>query len=263
VVNGVLYAVGGFETSKPLATVQAYSPGSNSWVTRAPLPKARSYLNGAGTINGVLYVAGGSDSIGPTKTLFAYTPSTNTWTSKAPMLSPGSCGATGVIAGKLYVYTGACPQIPASFQRYDPATNTWKLLAVPTSPHRFPAAGVLNGKFYLAGGMESNGSSTGVVEAYDPATNTWRGRPPLLTPRWGGTGSVIDGLFYVTGGAGSGDLAKTTDVYDPRSSTWGQALYPDAPHHPGERRDQREAVRHRRWRGELRGVRRERGVHTR
>jgi hypothetical protein len=65
VVNGVIYTIAGVDTGDTrVATVQAYTPGSNSWVTRASLPSARSHLNGAGTISGVLYVAGGLDSSG-------------------------------------------------------------------------------------------------------------------------------------------------------------------------------------------------------
>jgi N-acetylneuraminic acid mutarotase len=108
VVNGVLYAVGGNDSDgEKLTTVQAYTPGSNSWATKAPLPSARGSLSGVGTINSVLYVAGGvNSSTQVTKTLFAYTPSTNTWTTKAPMPVAGAVGASGVIGGKLYVYSG-------------------------------------------------------------------------------------------------------------------------------------------------------------
>jgi hypothetical protein len=88
VVSGVIYAVGGSSVDgKALATAEAYTPGGNTWATRAPLPSPRTSLNGAGTINGVLDVAGGENSQRSlTATLSAYNPSTNTWTTKAPML---------------------------------------------------------------------------------------------------------------------------------------------------------------------------------
>src|SRR5882724_8399786 len=134
VVNGVVYAVGGRLTNGLGTTsVQAYNPSTNTWTTKAPLPSVRAYGNGAGVINGVLYLAGGAEAKDVTKTLYAYTPSTNTWTTRAPMLSPAGCGASGVIGGKLYVYT-ACPN-GSTFQRYDPATNTWKSLPATTFLH--------------------------------------------------------------------------------------------------------------------------------
>jgi N-acetylneuraminic acid mutarotase len=148
VVNGLLYTVGGSDAGGTnRSTVEAYSPGSNSWTSKAPLPSARGFPSGAGTINGVLYVAGGKNLDGaPTDTLFAYAPSTNTWSTKARMLLPGSGGAGGVIGGKLYVYSGGSDVLRPSFQRYDPATNSWKILAAPalrpaTPTTRGPIAG--------------------------------------------------------------------------------------------------------------------------
>ncbi len=184
VVNGLLYTVGGSDAGGTnRSTVEAYSPSSNSWATKAPLPSARGFPSGAGTINGVLYVAGGKSLDGTlTNTLFAYTPSTNTWTTKAPMPAADGCGASGVIGGRLYVFSRC--DIAASFHRYDPATNSWKSLAVPAWPHSFPVAGVISGKFYLAGGLD-NGVPSAVMEVYDPATNTWTARPPMLTARYG------------------------------------------------------------------------------
>jgi hypothetical protein len=126
VVNGVLYTVGGENSNDaPQTLVQAYTPGDNSWRTKAPLPAGRAYLNGAGVINGVLYLAGGLEgNTQVTSDLFAYTPSTNTWTRKQVMLAGGAHGASGVIGGKLYVYSTTYQS--ATFQRYDPATNTWE-----------------------------------------------------------------------------------------------------------------------------------------
>jgi hypothetical protein len=223
VVNGLVYAVGGANSDgKTLTTVEAYSPSSNSWSIKAPLPSARALLNGAGTINGVLYVAGGMNSNEvETNTLFVYNPATNTWTTKAPMLKAGGCGASGVIGGKLYVYTG-CKTTTAAFQRYDPATNSWKTLAPHPVPTAYPTAGVIDGKFYLAGGSDESGGISQVVAVYDPATNTWGGaardahcarsrrgsrhRRPLVSGgrTWGATREPV----------------AAVEVYDPRSSTW-------------------------------------------
>lgn len=219
VVNGVLYTVGGSDArGTKHSTVEAYSPGSNSWTTRKALPAPRGVLNGAGVINGVLYVAGGKDTSNvDTRTLFAYSPSTNTWSTRAPMPVAGGCGASGVLGGRLYVYSGC--DIAVSFQRYDPATNSWKSLAVPASPHTFPVAGGIGGKFYLAGGRE-NGMPSAVMEVYDPATNTWTALPSMLSARYGAVGGVIDGLLYIAGGWGQNGPVATAEVYDPVSATW-------------------------------------------
>jgi Kelch motif len=103
VVNGVLYAVGGFGNNY-LAINQAYTPGTNSWTTKAPLPQARDELNGTGVINGLLYVAGGvSGSDQKTNTLYAYNPSSNSWSTKAPMpvvgAAPSACRCAPLASG--------------------------------------------------------------------------------------------------------------------------------------------------------------------
>src|SRR5262249_38199756 len=138
---------------------------------------------------------------------------------KAPMLKAGGCGATSVIAGKLYVYT-ACQANAAAFQRYDPATNSWTLLPAPASPRGFPAGGGINGKLYLAGGMEDNGISLTVLQMYDPVTNAWTERRPMPTPRGRAMPAVIDGLLYVVGGSRSGTAVGAAEVYDPGTDSW-------------------------------------------
>ena len=199
-VNGVIYAVGGrLSNGTGTTSVQAYNPTNNTWATKAPLPAVRVYGNGAGVINGVLYLPGGADGKDVTKTLYAYNPTTNTWTTKAPMLAPGGCGASGVIAGKLYVYSG-CPS-GSTFQRYDPATNSWASLPATIFLHSYPAAAVIGGKFYLAGG--NNSTPNAVLETFDPATNSWTRLNPMPTARFGGAGAALGGELYVMGGGPS------------------------------------------------------------
>jgi len=78
---------------------------TSGWATGAPMPTGR-YFHAAAVVNGVVYVVGGrlTNGLGSTS-VQAYNPSTNTWTTRAPMLSPGGCGASGVIGGKLYAET--------------------------------------------------------------------------------------------------------------------------------------------------------------
>ena len=50
------------------------------------------------------------------------------------MLAGGAQGASGVIGGKLYVYSTTTQY--ATFQRYDPATNTWAYMLCLAIRHR-------------------------------------------------------------------------------------------------------------------------------
>jgi N-acetylneuraminic acid mutarotase len=192
------------------------------------MPAARSHLN-AGVIGGVLYDAGGLDGSGqPTSTLYAYDAGTDAWTSKAPMPTPGACGASGVIDGRLYVFTTDCreSQLGAdpAFQRYDPTTDSWTALSLPAYGHFLPAAGVIGGKFYLVGGLFATSDPIGNigqnVEAYDPATDRWVTRAKAPSVRYQTAAAVVNGELYVVGGGTGTEYASLLDVYDPKADSW-------------------------------------------
>src|SRR5882762_967165 len=56
VVNGIVYAIGGF-TSSQISTNEAYDPIANTWAAKAPMPSARNLAatNGA-VVGGKVYV---------------------------------------------------------------------------------------------------------------------------------------------------------------------------------------------------------------
>jgi len=107
-IDGILYAVGGYDNGGALATVEAYDPATNMWTTKAPIPTPRAAL-GVGVINGILYAVGGYELLAgnvSSATVEAYDPTTNTWTTKAPMLTPRGALGVGVINGILYAVSG-------------------------------------------------------------------------------------------------------------------------------------------------------------
>jgi N-acetylneuraminic acid mutarotase len=88
VINDRLYVAGGerFGVNGPIAirTLHIYDPASNSWTTRAPMPKPVWSAAGARLL-GQLYVIGGeSNSVGRNY-VQAYDPVANAWTMKAPL----------------------------------------------------------------------------------------------------------------------------------------------------------------------------------
>jgi probable HAF family extracellular repeat protein len=227
--NGRLYAIGGANSAGTvLRTVQAYSPSTNSWTTRAPLPAARGTGNGAVAINGIIYLAGGYDAAGAlTRTLYAYNTNTNTWSTKASMPIFSSCGGSAAYAGKLYVYT-ACTRsstgaqvATARLHRYDPSTNAWTSLQSAPASHFQPVVGVISGKLYVVGGnLAGTGTSTGRLDRYNPATNTWSTRSTMLTPRVAAAGAAIAGKLHVIGGQNGATYLRTVEAYDPVSDSW-------------------------------------------
>ena len=60
VINNSIYVVGGYSDGLVSGAMAAYSPGTNSWTSKAAMPEDLVFLNGTGVINGVMYVAGGA-----------------------------------------------------------------------------------------------------------------------------------------------------------------------------------------------------------
>ncbi|KAK7878307.1 hypothetical protein WMY93_031126 [Mugilogobius chulae] len=90
VVNGILYAVGGYDgaTRQCLSTVEAYNPKSNTWSYIAEMGTRRS---GAGVcaVNNLLYVVGGDDGSCNLASVEFYNPGTDKWTLLPTCMSTG------------------------------------------------------------------------------------------------------------------------------------------------------------------------------
>jgi N-acetylneuraminic acid mutarotase len=206
VVNGILYAVGGQNSSGALATVEAYNPLIDTWTTRTSMPTAR-YAPGVAVINGILYAVGGH-STGELATLEAYDPATDTWTAKASMPTPRGRLGVGTVNGILYAVGGGDSlSCLATVEAYDPATNTWTSKAPLPVPNG-PAVAAVNGVLYAVGGAHNCISSgvTNEVDAYNPNVNAWTMAPSMPTARAGLGVGVVNGVLYAMGGT-TDDLA--------------------------------------------------------
>lgn len=228
-IGSHIYVVGGANSGLGrYATVERYTPATNTWTTRAPMPNPRDGL-GVGVINGILYAVGGKvyGSVGASVTgrLEAYNPATNTWTTKAPMPTARRGLGVAVVGGILYavggeVSGGSHPL--ATLQAYNPATNTWSTKApMPTARAHLTAVGH-GGKLYAIGGHGPflySGNLT-LVQVYDPATNTWTTKAPIPSARRGIAVTTAHGFIYAIGGNNGGNVFNLAQRYDPVTNTW-------------------------------------------
>ena len=60
VMNGLVYAVGGFNGSLRVRTVDVYDPAKDQWSAIVSMEARRSTL-GAAVLNGLIYAVGGFD----------------------------------------------------------------------------------------------------------------------------------------------------------------------------------------------------------
>ena len=111
VIGGKFYLAGGTLNGSldPNLALHVYTPASNSWATKAPLPSKQQHAAG-GALLGKLYVAGGvnftAPGVPPIGTNRAYDPATNSWATKAPMLTPRFYTAGTNAGGLLWVISG-------------------------------------------------------------------------------------------------------------------------------------------------------------
>ena len=100
VVNGLVYAVGGFNGSLRVRTVDVYDPVRDSWTSVSSMEARRSTL-GAALLNGLIYAVGGFDGSSGLNSAECYDPRTNEWKVIASMSTRRSSVGVGVLGGKL------------------------------------------------------------------------------------------------------------------------------------------------------------------
>jgi N-acetylneuraminic acid mutarotase len=220
--DGRIYAIGGEDfTGKPLNTVEAYDPGSNTWTTVAPLPTARQVLAAAGGADGRIYAIGGVGGANDyyLHTVEAYNPGSNSWSTVAPLpTARGFLAAAAGADGRIYAIGGYNPNnggLLNTVEAYDPSSNSWTAVAsMPTARGDLAAAAGADGSIYATGGGSVDGPLN-TVEAYHLGTNSWSTVASMPTAR-SALAAVAggDGRVYAIGGYNGGALS-TVEAYGP------------------------------------------------
>jgi hypothetical protein len=238
-----LYAVGGFDGTSFVATLEAYSPKSNTWVTLPSMPTARSGLGAAtapcpqGVKGTCVYAVGGFvPNPNGTAAVEAYSPRSNSW-----MTVPSMPTARGGVAAAAV----PCPQglggtcvdavggfdgsnILGTLEAYSPKSNSWTTLpSMPTARLRLAAAaapcppGVKGTCLFAVGGQ--SGVGLRFFEAYSPKSNSWLTLPTMPTGRQRlaavaapCTQGIKGTCVYAVGGLNpSGDPLGTLEMFIP------------------------------------------------
>ncbi len=222
--NGKIYAIGGYDGSDYLSTVEEYDPATDTWTIRASMPTARSGIGVAAASNGKVYAIGGYDGSDYLAMVEAYDPATDSWTTRASMPTARS-GAAVVAAsnGRIYAIggTGDGGRV-AAVEAYDPASDTWATRASMPAPRSGLGAADSDGKIYAIGGSDGNAITR--VEVYDPAADSWATRTDMPTARDDLGVAMVSGKIYAVGGTsvvGGGPVVHdTVEAYDPGTDTW-------------------------------------------
>ncbi|XP_075225417.1 kelch-like protein 24 isoform X2 [Lycorma delicatula] len=185
-LDGCVYAVGGWDGAYRLESVERYDPSTNSWSMIEPMKMA---ITSPAVIahDGMLYVTGGAvledgDGI---ELVQRYNPRTDTWNELSPMLIPRSGAATCVLNGQIFVVGGwhASTENTNRVECYNVQSDTWEFKA-PMCERRYrPGIAVMEGKIYVLGGEEGWDRYHDTIECYEPETDSWKITGEMPTSR--------------------------------------------------------------------------------
>ncbi|MEP7347139.1 MAG: kelch repeat-containing protein, partial [Gemmatimonadaceae bacterium] len=214
--NGRLYTIGGTNGTVIFNTVNEYNPSSNTWTTKAPMPRELNSQLGATLIGSRVYVPGGWDGTSYQSSLFIYDPVANSWSAGPSMPTPGACGGSVAIGGILYVAIGCdFSGVTGKLLKYDPVTTTWTRLPNAPGTHSGGTVFTVNGNVYWDASTAANG-----IDVYNPATNGWTPGPPHVTRRFSHVSGVLQGVPVSAGGWSTSSGLVSTEYMDDQGNRW-------------------------------------------
>ncbi|NXO45019.1 KLH18 protein, partial [Locustella ochotensis] len=212
VLNGLLYAIGGYDGQLRLSTVEVYNPDTDCWSKVESMNSKRSAM-GTVVLDGQIYVCGGYDGNSSLNSVESYSPETNkrqqhsltpcsaqveyynpptsSWHAVAPMLNKRCRHGAAALGSRMFVcggYDGS--GFLSAAEVYSSVADQWYLI-VPMNTRRSRVSLVANcGRLYAVGGYDGQ-SNLSSVEMYDPETNGWTFMAPMVCHEGGvGVGCV-------------------------------------------------------------------------
>ncbi|MFI5379195.1 MAG: kelch repeat-containing protein [Tepidisphaerales bacterium] len=206
--TGSLYAIGGLDSSNhALASVERYSPVSDSWSAVASLPVALYGASAASDGAGHILVFGGDTSAGaPVNTVYGYTIASDTWAavSTMPIAASGTAAVFGAY-GQIYLVGGLTAGGPVdTVYVFNPVTGQWTTdTPLPSAVYDAAAAIDSNNNLDVIGGFASGGSA--VASVYQsPALPAPVGLPAVPTVTVTGNWYLYDGAPHAVAGSAVG-----------------------------------------------------------
>ncbi|XP_004449785.1 kelch-like protein 18 isoform X1 [Dasypus novemcinctus] len=219
VVNGLLYAIGGYDGQLRLSTVEVYNPETDTWARVGSMNSKRSAM-GTVVLDGQIYVCGGYDGNSSLNSVETYSPDTDKWTVVTPMSANRSAAGVTVFEGRIYVSGGHDGlQIFNSVEHYNHHTATWHPTASMLNKRCRHGAASLGSKMFVCGGYDGSGFLS-IAEMYSSEADQWCLIAPMHTRRSRVSLVASCGRLYAVGGYDGQSNLSSVEMYDPESDRW-------------------------------------------
>ncbi|KAL5018240.1 hypothetical protein ScPMuIL_003962 [Solemya velum] len=221
ILNGLVYAVGGFNGSLRVRTVDVFDPVKDTWSSCSSMEARRSTL-GVAVLNGLIYAVGGFDGSSGLDTAECFDIRTGEWKMIASMSTRRSSVGVGVLGGLLYAvggYDGASRQCLSTVDCYNPLTDTWTPSAEMSCRRSGAGVGVLDRILFAVGGHDGPLVRKS-VESFNQDTNRWTRVADMHICRRNAGVVSNGGLLYVVGGDDGSSNLGSVECYDPKANIW-------------------------------------------
>ncbi|UYV78801.1 KLHL10 [Cordylochernes scorpioides] len=172
VLDGFIYAMGGFDGVHRQNTAERYNFLANQWTYVVPMNMQRSDASAA-TLEDCIYITGGFNGSECLSSAECYNPRVNQWTMIAPMISRRSGVSCISYHGSIFVLGGFNGMSRlCSGEKYNPRTNTWTSIPDMMSRRSNFAMEVVDDMVFAIGGYDGE-TIICQVECYDEKTDQW------------------------------------------------------------------------------------------
>ncbi|KAL0963626.1 hypothetical protein UPYG_G00308770 [Umbra pygmaea] len=165
--GGKVYALGGFDGTQRLTSVEAYEPFHNRWTQAPPLMLAVSSFAAASFDKWMFVIGGGPNGKLATDRLQCWEPGTESWSLRSPMPIEAKCTNAVTFRECIYVVGGAMHALYC----YTPTSDTWSVVTQ-LGERASCAIAACNNKLFITGGRDDKNQVISTVMCWDPVTKT-------------------------------------------------------------------------------------------
>lgn len=214
-------AVGGFNRSGCLDSVECYNSITNSWKGMERMKTKRGRLCTV-CVEDQVYAIGGSDGKQELSTVERLDVKQGKWQRVGKsMPTPRSCLGTAVLDGVVFAVGGEHYSVPLkTAEAFHPSTETWQPLPPLGTPRSDLAVVACAGKVYAIGGKTRSVKCLSSVESYDPVTKSWSTVASMKCARRNAAAVTVGDKVMVIGGYSGTAALRSVEIYDPECDQW-------------------------------------------